>query len=335
MKRSILFIVSILLFFTAFGQKADRISGKIMVDQSVVAKDAIVRLLNTSYQGRTNAMGEFYLDHVPPGAYIMQVSLNDIEILRENIHIDNGTTVLPTIYGTKNNYYLDGVTVYGYRRNKFLERDSSKVAKVRLGYMENPQSYSNVNKELMKEQLTTDLSEAVKNVVGMVKVQGSPGRASDGAIYYNLRGFPTKIGLVDGLPANTNGEIDPADVERIEVIKGPSGTLYGGAATSFGGLVNLVTKKPKDYYGGQVSYLFGSYNLNRLTADVFGPITNNRKTLFRLNTAYQYQNGFRDSEFRKSFFVAPTFSYEVNDRLTFNLGAQIYNYEGTNTPLYF
>ncbi|WP_306429321.1 hypothetical protein [Sphingobacterium sp. E70] len=92
-------------------------------------------------------------------------------------------------------------------------------------------------------------------------------------------------------------------MERIEVIKGPSGTLYGGAATSFGGLVNLVTKKPKDYYGGQVSYLFGSYNLNRLTADVFGPITSNRKTLFRLNTAYQYQNGFRDSEFRKSFLL--------------------------------
>ncbi|MDR2272331.1 MAG: TonB-dependent siderophore receptor [Sphingobacterium sp.] len=335
MKRSILFIVSFLLFFTAFGQKADRISGKIMVDQSIVAKDAIVRLLNTSYQGRTNATGEFYLDHVPPGDYILQVSLNDIELLRENIHIDKETTVLPTIYGTRNNYYLDGVTVYGYRRNKFLERDSSKVAKVQLGYMENPQSYSNVNKELMKEQLTTDLSEAVKNVVGMVKVQGSPGRGSDGAIYYNLRGFPTKIGLVDGLPANTNGEIDPADIERIEVIKGPSGTLYGGAATSFGGLVNLVTKKPKDYYGGQVSYLFGSYNLNRLTADVFGPITSNRKTLFRLNTAYQYQNGFRDSEFRKSLFVSPTFSYEVNNRLTFNLGAQIYNYEGTNTPIIF
>jgi len=179
---------------------------------------------------------------------------------------------------------------------------------------------------LMKEQLTTDLSEAVKNVVGMVKVQGSPGRGSDGAIYYNLRGFPTKIGLVDGLPANTNGEIDPADVERIEVIKGPSGTLYGGAATSFGGLVNLVTKKPKDYYGGQVSYLFGSYNLNRLTVDVFGPITSNRKTLFRLNTAYQYQNGFRDSEFRKSFFAAPTFSYEANDRLTTILSLRLDHY---------
>ncbi len=141
--------------------------------------------------------------------------------------------------------------------------------------------------------------------------------------------------MVDGIPATTNGEIDPSDIERLEVIKGPSGTLYGGAVTSFGGLINLVTKKPKDYFGGEISYLMGSYNLNRVTADVYGPITDNRKTLFRLNAAYQYQNGFRDSEFRKSFFVAPTVSYQVSDRLKFSLGAQIYNYEGTNTPIIF
>lgn len=58
-----------------------------------------------------------------------------------------------------------------------------------------------------------------------------------------MRGFPTKVSMVDGVPANTNGEIDPSDIERIEVIKGPSGTLYGGAVTSFGGLINVVTKK--------------------------------------------------------------------------------------------
>ena len=48
--------------------------------------------------------------------------------------------------------------------------------------------------------------------------------------------------MVDGVPANTNGEIDPSDIERLEVIKGPSGTLYGGSVTSFGGLINAVTK---------------------------------------------------------------------------------------------
>ncbi|OPC02625.1 TonB-dependent receptor [Elizabethkingia ursingii] len=317
-------------------QKEERIHGKILFSKQEPVKNAVLRILNTSYQAKTNNSGDFYLDHIPPGEYTMQIVLNDIEILQEKIVIEKDTSEIPIIYATVHNDELEGVTVYAYNRNKFLDRDSTSISKMPLKNLENPQAYTSINHQILKEQLTVDVSEAIKNVPGMVKMQGSPGRGSgDGSFYYSLRGFPTKISMVDGVPATTNGEIDPSDIERIEVIKGPSGTLYGGAVTSFGGLINLVTKKPKDYFGGEVSYMLGSYNLNRVTADVYGPVTDSRKTLFRLNAAYQYQNGFRDSEFRKSFFVAPTISYQVNDRLQFNLGAQIYNYEGTNTPVIF
>jgi iron complex outermembrane receptor protein len=317
-------------------QQGDRIHGKIMLSEKAPVKNAVLRLVNTSYQAKTNNLGEYYFENVPPGEYTLQVVLNDIELMREPIHIQKDVYEIPAIYAPLHNNVIEGITVYAVSRNKFLDKDSTSVAKMPLKTLENPQAYTSINQQIMKEQLTYDISEVLKNVPGMVKMQGSPGRGSgDGSFYYSLRGFPTKVSMVDGVPATTNGEIDPADLERLEVIKGPSGTLYGGAVTSFGGLINAVTKKPKDYFGGEASYLMGSYNLNRVTADVYGPMTESRKMLFRLNAAYQYQNGFRDSEFRKSFFVAPTISYEVNDRLKFNLGAQIYNYEGTNTPIIF
>ncbi|RLJ32582.1 iron complex outermembrane receptor protein [Chryseobacterium sp. 7] len=317
-------------------QQGDRIHGKIMLSEKAPVKNAILRLVNTSYQAKTNNLGEYYFENVPPGEYTLQVVLNDIELMREPIQILKDVYEIPAIYAPLHNNVIEGITVYAVSRNKFLDKDSTSVAKMPLKVLENPQAYTSINQQIMKEQLTYDISEVLKNVPGMVKMQGSPGRGSgDGSFYYSLRGFPTKVSMVDGVPATTNGEIDPADLERLEVIKGPSGTLYGGAVTSFGGLINAVTKKPKDYFGGEASYLMGSYNLNRVTADVYGPMTESRKMLFRLNAAYQYQNGFRDSEFRKSFFVAPTISYEVNDRLKFNLGAQIYNYEGTNTPIIF
>ncbi|CAI8794081.1 TonB-dependent siderophore receptor [Chryseobacterium sp. IT-36CA2] len=317
-------------------QQGDRIHGKIMLSEKAPVKNAILRLVNTSYQAKTNNLGEYYFENVPPGEYTLQVVLNDIELMKEPIHIQKDVYEIPAIYAPLHNNVIEGITVYAVSRNKFLDKDSTSVAKMSLKVLENPQAYTSINQQIMKEQLTYDISEVLKNVPGMVKMQGSPGRGSgDGSFYYSLRGFPTKVSMVDGVPATTNGEIDPADLERLEVIKGPSGTLYGGAVTSFGGLINAVTKKPKDYFGGEASYLMGSYNLNRVTADVYGPMTESRKMLFRLNAAYQYQNGFRDSEFRKSFFVAPTISYEVNDRLKFNLGAQIYNYEGTNTPIIF
>lgn len=317
-------------------QQGDRIHGKIMLSEKAPVKNAVLRLVNTSYQAKTNNSGEYYFENVPPGEYTLQVVLNDIELMREPIRIQKDVYEIPAIYAPLHNNVIEGITVYAVSRNKFLDKDSTSVAKMPLKVLENPQAHTSINQQIMKEQLTYDISEVLKNVPGMVKMQGSPGRGSgDGSFYYSLRGFPTKVSMVDGLPANTNGEIDPADIERLEVIKGPSGTLYGGAVTSFGGLINAVTKKPKDYFGGEASYLMGSYNLNRVTADVYGPITESRNMLFRLNAAYQYQNGFRDSEFRKSFFVAPTISYQVNDRLKFNLGAQIYNYEGTNTPIIF
>lgn len=329
----LLFLVGLPLFVSA--QQNERVNGKIMLSEKVPVKNALLRLVNTPYQAKTNSLGEYYFDNVPPGEYTLQVVLNDIELMREQIRIEKDVFEIPVIYPETENNVIEGITVYAFSRNKFLDRDSTSISKMPLKNIENPQMYTSINQQILKEQLVYDMSDALKNVPGIVKMQGSAGRAGDGSFYYNLRGFPTRVSMVDGVPATTNSEIDPADIERIDVIKGPSGTLYGGAVNSFGGLINVVTKKPKDYFGGEASYLLGSYNLNRVTADVYGPITDSRKTLFRLNAAYQYQNGFRDSEFRKSMFVAPTFSYQVNDRLKFNLGAQIYTYEGTNTPIIF
>ena len=329
----LLLLVSFPLIVSA--QQSERVNGKVMLSEKVPVKNALLRLVNTPYQAKTNNLGEYYFDNVPPGDYTLQVVLNDIELMREQIRIEKDVFEIPVIYTSVENNVIEGITVYAVSRNKFLDKDSTSVSKMPLKNIENPQMYTSINQQILKEQLVYDVSDALKNVPGIVKMQGSAGRAGDGSFYYNLRGFPTRVSMVDGVPATTNSEIDPADIERIDVIKGPSGTLYGGAVNSFGGLINVVTKKPKDYFGGEVSYLLGSYNLNRVTADVYGPITDSRKTLFRLNAAYQYQNGFRDSEFRKSMFVAPTLSYQVNDRLKFNLGAQIYTYEGTNTPIIF
>ncbi|WP_083535099.1 TonB-dependent receptor [Chryseobacterium kwangjuense] len=335
-KTPILLLFLIGLPMVVSAQQSERVNGKIMLSEKVPVKNALLRLVNTPYQAKTNNSGEYYFDNVPPGEYTLQVVLNDIELMREQIRIEKDVFEIPAIYTSSvENNVIEGITVYAFSRNKFLDKDSTSVAKMPLRNIENPQFYTSVNQQILKEQLIYDVSDAVKNAPGVVKMQGSAGRAGDGSFYYNLRGFPTRISMVDGVPATTNSEIDPADIERIDIIKGPSGTLYGGTVNSFGGLINVTTKKPKDYFGGEASYLLGSYNLNRVTADVYGPITDSRKTLFRLNAAYQYQNGFRDSEFRKSMFVAPTFSYQVNDRLKFNLGAQIYTYEGTNTPIIF
>lgn len=71
------------------------------------------------------------------------------------------------------------------------------------------------------------------------------------------------------------------DLERVEVLRGPQGTLYGRNAT--GGAINIITKIPTDQPGGEASFLYGSQDRVKATAAVEGPIGGNDKILGRLS----------------------------------------------------
>ncbi|MFD2144597.1 TonB-dependent receptor plug domain-containing protein [Mucilaginibacter antarcticus] len=68
------------------------------------------------------------------------------------------------------------------------------------------------------------------------------GRAGDGGGYFTLRGFPTQTRLRNGVSGLVTSTVDAVNIEKVEVIKGPSATLFGSTLTSFGGLINRVTK---------------------------------------------------------------------------------------------
>ena len=217
---------------------------------------------------------------------------------------------------------------YKYKREK-----STTVSKMPLNNIENPQVYNTVTSELMKEQLVTNFSDALKNATGITRLWESTGRGGDGAEFYTMRGFSVQPTMMNGLPGINNGSIDPANVDNIEVIKGPSGTLFGSSLISYGGLINIVTKKPYSIFGGEISYNAGSYGMDRLTADVNIPL--NTDLSVRINTAYQKENSFQDAGFGKSFFFAPSVSYKVSDKLSFLINTEFTNRNSSNAPMLF
>lgn len=82
------------------------------------------------------------------------------------------------------------------------------------------------------------------------------------------------------------------DVERVEVLRGPQGTLWGRNATA--GALNVITNKPKDKFEGAVSYGFGNYNSNRLEAMVNVPV--NDVFTLRAAVATEKQEGYINSK---------------------------------------
>lgn len=337
MKRKLLcFVLCCLLFgLNSYAQQNGTVKGKVLTLDGKPAENISVRIIGTSLGASTNEYGEYKIGNVKPGTYTLKATAIGLQTHEESVTVTSKGTASANFTISANFAQLQEVNISTGKTNKFAAKKSTYVAKMPLNNLENPQVYTTITKELMVEQMVTNFNDALKNSSGLDKLWSSTGRPGDGAAYYSLRGFVVQPTLVNGIASLTNGDIDPAGIEKIEVIKGPSGTLYGGALTSYGGLINIVTKRPVDTLGGEVTYTRGNFNLNRLTADVYGPINKAKNLLARINTAYHYQNSFQDAGFRKTFYVAPSFEYHASEKLTLNLDAEFYHYEGTNPLMVF
>lgn len=340
-------IITPLLFCTllfagnAYGQENTPNQGKGAVKGSVKTADGLpaefvnVAIKGTGKGASSDAAGVFLIRGIAAGDQVIVVQLLGYAPIEKTITITAGETLeLEPVSLNEDSKILQEVVISG-DINKFSKKESDYVARLPISNLENPQAYSSLSKTLFTEQLITDFGNIVKNAPGVYKIQGNRGINSDGASFYSIRGFRTEVSLVDGVPVQTNGEFDPIIVEKVDVIKGPSATMFGSSVTSFGGLMNIVTKRPVEIAGGEVGYTTGSWGLNRLTADIYGPVNKEKTLLLRVNAAYQSQNSFQDAGFRKTLVIAPSLEYRVSEKLRINLNAGIYQGEMTSPSVVF
>ena len=110
---------------------------------------------------------------------------------------------------------------------------------------------------------------------------------------------------------------EPANLERIEVLKGPAAMLYGRIEP--GGLVNLQTAKPLAERHYSLQQQFGSYDFYRTVLDATGPITDDKSLLYRLNFVYRDNDSYRDLKYKERVFLAPSITWNISDRTQANL----------------
>ncbi|PWV53327.1 iron complex outermembrane receptor protein [Chitinophaga sp. S165] len=297
--------------------KATGISGIVVTNNGEPAPGVTIMIQELSKGAVTNESGFFSFKNIPVGTYHLKASLIGLEPVVVEVRAEEGRENYTKITLSASTQKLEEVVVTS-GGNRFGRKESGDVSKLQLNNMENPQVYTVVSKELMKEQLITDYNSAFKNVPGA----GVAEVRNQGRTTFISRGFPTPQLVRNGVSSFTYTTIDPVNLERIEVIKGPSATLFGSTVSSFGGLFNRVTKKPFDQFAGEISYSGGSWNLNRLTMDINSPLNADKTALLRVNTALHSENSFQDAGFTRSFLIAPSFSYAVNDRLTLSLDVE-------------
>jgi iron complex outermembrane receptor protein len=324
-----------ILFFVLCSQlsfaQTGSIKGWVKTSDDQPAEWVTIDIRGTNKGAVTGKNGGFLIKNIGAGEYIVTATSVGLATQEEAIELEAGETITINFVLKENAAHLNEVVIPFKRSDKV----NTIVAKMPLKNLENPQVYNSVSSETIKQQAITSYDDALRNVPGISRTWESTGRGGDGASYFALRGFEAQPSLINGLPGLTSGNLDLADVAEIQVIKGPSATLFGGSGYNYGGMINTITKKPYFDFGGEVGYNVGSFGLNRVTADVNAPLSNTEKIALRINTAYHTENSFQDAGFKKSFFFAPSLTYEVNDKLSFEVLTEILQEERAVAPVFF
>jgi iron complex outermembrane receptor protein len=193
--------------------------------------------------------------------------------------------------------------------------------------IQTPFSEQVISPDVMKSQQDVRLNEAIENVSGVIPTFNY-GNTGD---YFTIRGFGNSgLTYEDGLRnEGYNGGFirSMANVEAVEVVKGPSSVLYGQGQP--GGLVNVVTKKPLESNYFNIEEQLGSYNFYRTTADASGPVTSDKQLLYRFNFEQWNAHSFRDFVVNNHTSLFPTFQWkptqqdQVTVELEYTAGSQV------------
>ena len=172
--------------------------------------------------------------------------------------------------------------------------ESLAGTRIAISNIELPASITAISEKLVEDTVAINVGDTFNMVAGVL-AGGAGGGAQTGNSFV-IRGYTIGSSERDGLPDTLfsgTGGFDYSLVDRIEIVKGPSGILYG--AHSPGGVVNLVSKKPLLKPRTRFSAMIGSYNMYRAEIDHSNFLDKNRKWGYRISASYYDYDGTVDA----------------------------------------
>lgn len=202
------------------------------------------------------------------------------------------------------------VIVTGEDEAGYRVPNATTATRTETSILEIPQSIQVVPQALIEDQAATDLGDIARNVAGLNQfsvyqdfaLRGF--RISEDSVFYNgLRGNP--YNFFTSSPVLSN-------VERVEVLRGPSSVLYGQLQP--GGLINVVTRQPEAEPATEVRGIAGSYEQFGFQLDSTGPIDDQGRLLYRFNAVHLGADSFRDFQSSDYSQIAPSLTWLISDR---------------------
>ena len=296
--------------------QAGKLSGTISDTNANSIPSVIVLLSELNRSTTTDDYGNYSFQNVNYGTYTIKIKMIGFITKTNSIVINKSNTLFSINLEAENNT-LDEVEVFGVR-NKQPDK-LQNLTRLPLKPTEQIQSISVISSQVIEKQGALTITDAVRNVPG-VYAFASYGNKRESMGSRGYRGIPI---LKNGVRINSDFRgtgvlTDASGIDNIQVLKGVAAITQGVATDigSPGGVINIVTKSPKFYSGGNVSFRTGSWGFARPQFDVYGPIDDNDKVAFRINGAYETKDSYRSLVSADRLYVNPSLAWKANDKTT-------------------
>jgi len=304
-----IFVVSI-----AQSQNLNILSGIIQDRDKVGIPGASIYLLNTNFGTSTDAQGRFTVQNIPSGQYQVQVTAIGYATATRSIALSDNNVEIDFQLAEASEQ-LGEVIVTAQKRDEDLQQLPLSISALSSRQV---QEYRLWN--------SSDITAIIPNLYSadpgdnrnLVSIRGITTTSYDPAVATYIDGV-NQFGL-DTYMAEL------LDIERIEVLRGPQGTLYGRNA--MGGVINIITKQPTNETSGFAELNFGNYGQQRYSAGLRTPLVKDRlflgvAGLFRKQEGF-YTNLFDNSKFdRQNVFMGNYYlKFLANFRLNFTLNVK-------------
>ncbi|MDU5774155.1 TonB-dependent siderophore receptor, partial [Acinetobacter sp.] len=197
---------------------------------------------------------------------------------------------------------------------------SSSATRSEIALKDTPQSVSVVTQKVIEDIGATRLIEALDLAGGVTRANNFGGQGLTG---FNVRGFTSGEFYRNGFPINRGypNAPDSNTIERIDVLRGPSSSLYGRGDP--GGTFNLISKTPKSEQQTTLDAQLNSEGLYRTTVDTTGTVPNAENIGYRLNVIAEGGDSYRDHVESKRYGIAPVIQWQASDMTKVTFEADI------------
>jgi len=302
------------------------LSGTVVDAQGGGIAGALISLTRKESSGTSksaaDATGRFSFGGLAPGRYDLSVSANGFQTLTRPVEIGKDTAPDMTLK-LDVGAVQSTVTVHG-DHGGIVETETNSGSLAPISLMDLPQSVQVVSRELLDDQKAYQYADAATYMPG---VQRSYTAIAGGlGDELAMRGFNLDFNnnyLRDGYKSYGLSFSDTADIDSVELLKGPASALYGTAEA--GGIVNLITKKPTDTPYFSTSMNGGSYQYFRPDFDISSPMNAHKTLFYRLNGVYENAESFREYVGSVKYFIAPYFLWRPSSSTSLAFQGELIN----------